>query len=355
MTGLMLLPLLRMSAVLVVAFAACALLRHRSAAVRASVLAAGLGAAALVPLLQLVAPSWGVDLGPSTPALELDSSARLLLAVWIAGLTAHLAVLLAGLVRLMGVAAAADPIRDGDAADLALDIAAEYRVHAPVLLLEADRPTLPVTWGHLQPKVLLPPAARQWSDERIRVVLRHEIAHVRRRDWLVQTTAAVVRSVYWFHPLVWIACSRLRLECERACDDAVLAGGIGGARYASHLLELARAFVDGQPAAAAPFAGRSTLELRVRAMLASHVDRSPVPRWCGRAVALLMLVVAMTSAGFGATTQQEIQATISPQPRRMTLLLDGRIMDLSKEWPTYPDPRAGLVAGPGLQPGLQRP
>jgi hypothetical protein len=88
-------------------------------------------------------------------------------------------------------------------------------------------------------------------------------------------------------------------------------------------------------------------------MLAAQIDRSPLPRWCGGALTVLMLVLAVTTAGFGAAV--DVPPAVSPaQPRRLTLLLDGRLMDLSKEWPTYPDPRAGLVAGPGLRPELQR-
>lgn len=339
--------LVRLSAVLAMALALLPLLRHRSAALRAWVLIAGLGAAAIVPLLQAIAPAWGQPLAGTAAFADHDNLARLLILFWVAGAVAHLVVLLVGMFRLMGVAAAADPIRDGSAVDLALDLSAEYRVHAPVLLLEADRPILPVTWGHWQPKVLLPPTARQWSRERTLIVLRHELAHVRRRDWLVQVGAMIIRSIYWFHPLVWLACARLRFECERACDDAVLAGGVSGAHYASHLLQLARAFVEGrQPAHATALAGRSTLERRVRAMLATRVDRSPIPAvWAG-AIAVLMLAGAVTTAGFG--TVGDVRVTVSPQPRRLTLLLDGRIMDLSKEWPTYPDPRKGYVEGPGL-------
>jgi len=151
----LLLSLLRMSAILTVSFALLTLLRRRSAALRAWVLAVGLAAAALTPLLQLVAPAWGLPLNQSTSMAATESSVRLLLLIWAVGAGANLTVLLIGMFRLMGVAAAADPIRDGEADNHALDIAAEYRVHAPVLLLEADRPTLPVTWGHWQPKVLL--------------------------------------------------------------------------------------------------------------------------------------------------------------------------------------------------------
>jgi beta-lactamase regulating signal transducer with metallopeptidase domain len=348
-----LLSLARVTAVLAMTLALLPLLRRRSAALRAWIVAAGLGAAALLPLLQAIAPAWGQPLTPPAALAGHDGLAQLVLLAWGTGALAHLLVLLVGMIRLMGIAAAADPIRDGSAVDLALDLSAEYHVHAPVLLLEADRPILPVTWGHWQPKVLLPPTARQWSRDRIIVVLRHELAHVRRRDWLVQVGAMIVRSVYWFHPLVWLACARLRLECERACDDAVLAGGISGPHYATHLLELARAFVEGrQPAPVAALAGRSTLERRVRAMLGARVDRSPLSAALGGAIAVLMLAGAVTTAGFGAAVDARV--TVSPQqPRRLTLLLDGRIMDLSKEWPTYPDPKKGYVEGPGLPPHLQ--
>jgi beta-lactamase regulating signal transducer with metallopeptidase domain len=84
-------------------------------------------------------------------------------------------------------------------------------------------------------------------------VLGHELAHIRRSDWLVQLLAEVLRSVYWFNPVVWIACRRLRLESEQACDDAVLEMGVEGGAYATELIDLARAFKSQQmflPAAA---------------------------------------------------------------------------------------------------------
>ena len=337
--------LLRVTALLLLALAMLPLLRRHSAALRAWLLITALGGAAIVPLLQFVAPSWGTPFDlPS--ALAGGVSWNTLLLIWAAGAAVHLAVLAAGMLRLIAIAIAADPIREGVCADLALDIAAEYRVHAPVLLLEANRPTLPVTWGHWEPKVLLPPASRDWTRERALIVLRHEIAHVRRRDWLIQLFARIIRSVYWFHPLVWIACAQLRLECECACDDAVLRGGVDGSRYAEHLLDLARAFVKTRgPAQAAALARRSTLEYRVRAMLARGHDRSQLHRASVVALATVMLAAALAAAGYGESANEPPAVASAAPPRRLTLLLDGRIMDLSKEWPTYPDPRAGIVEG----------
>lgn len=349
-----LLTLARVTVLLAFALLLLPLLRRQSAALRAGLIASALGAVALLPLLETFAPSWGEPIALPT-ALPASATTNMLFWLWAAGIAVQVVILLAGVGRLVGIAVAADPIRDGVWADLAVDIAAEYRVHAPVLLLEASRPTLPVTWGHREPKVLLPPAARDWSSERARIVLLHELAHVRRRDWLVLVGATLVRSLYWFHPLVWLACRQLRLECERACDDAVLRSGVSGARYASHLLELARGFVDARDAAVAPaLARRSTLERRVRAMLAAGIDRS---RPTGSRYALLTAMMAsltIAAAGFGSLPEPPRSHVVTQPAPRLTLLLDGRLMDLTKEWPTYPDPRAGIVQGPGLPPGTPR-
>ena len=80
-----------------------------------------------------------------------------------------------------------------------------YRLRRPVTLLQSSHPSLLVTWGLAHPKVILPSAADAWTDERARVVLSHELAHIRRGDWIVQLSAELLRAFYWFNP-----CSGLR-------------------------------------------------------------------------------------------------------------------------------------------------
>ncbi len=87
----------------------------------------------------------------------------------------------------------------------------------------------------MRPRILLPSHAHEWSEARIHAVLGHEIAHIQRHDWLVQIAAEAIRAIYWFNPVFWLACRRLRRESEQACDDAVLRLGVPPRDYAMHL------------------------------------------------------------------------------------------------------------------------
>ena len=93
--------------------------------------------------------------------------------------------------------------------------------------------------GIARPRIILPSEAMGWNSERLRVVFLHELAHIKRLDSIVDVFINVALVVFWFHPLVWLACRRLRAERERACDDAVLTAGIKASDYASHLMEVA--------------------------------------------------------------------------------------------------------------------
>ncbi len=90
----------------------------------------------------------------------------------------------------------------------------------------SNRVTVPMVWGFLRPVILLPIDADQWQTERLRAVLLHELAHIKRWDWTLQMVAQITCAVYWFNPLVWFAVRRMRIEAEQACDDQVLTPGI---------------------------------------------------------------------------------------------------------------------------------
>ncbi len=321
---------LRSSVPLLAALLACLWLRRRSAALRHRVLAGALCAAAATLPLALVVPGWAVPLpaaaapaknaspdaslrgpapggagaaaaddGPTAARLAATppvSLAQLALAVWGAGAAAGLGSLLAGWRRLSRVTSRARPLGEGTWARLGREISARYRLRRRVLLLEAEGPVMLATWGLMRPRVLVPASARSWSEERVRIVLGHELAHVARCDWAVQIAAAVFRGLFWFNPLCWFLCARLRRESERACDDEVLAGGVPPADYAGHLVDIARRSRTGvRLNPGLPIARPSTLEGRIAAMLNTRIDRR-LPTRRSTAIALALLLGAAAAA-----------------------------------------------------------
>ena len=218
----------------------------------------------------------------AAPAVAVgDIVGRLAVVVWLVGAFAGLGVLLVGLARLRWLRASSSRVTDGRWHRLCADLSRSYGLTRGVDLLLGPRPGLVATWGWRRPVVMVPASASGWSAERMRVVLLHELAHVRRGDWLLQLAAEALRCVWWFNPLAWLVRARLRRESEHAADDLVLARGVPAATCATHLLELAREARKYRwtwlpaPAMARP----SNLERRVSTMLNPRTNRRPLTRF----------------------------------------------------------------------------
>jgi beta-lactamase regulating signal transducer with metallopeptidase domain/5-hydroxyisourate hydrolase-like protein (transthyretin family) len=118
----------------------------------------------------------------------------------------------------------------------------ELGVVRSVRLLAAPGGCGPAAWGVCRPCIVLPESLlAELSAEELRLVLLHELTHVRRRDVLFDRVAALLVAVHWFNPVAWLALAGLRRERELACDEAVLdhAGGCEAARYGHVLLKVA--------------------------------------------------------------------------------------------------------------------
>ena len=213
-------------------------------------------------------------------------------------------------------------MRDGRWLD-ALDVATATLgiVRTPRLVVSPDV-SMPFTCGFMRATLVVPESAEEWSDERIDVVLRHELAHVARRDCLVQAMTQAALAVYWFHPLAWVAARHLRSERERACDDLVLATGTRGTTYAEHLLDIARsATTDSSPLAAAALAMArpSELEGRLLAILDPRRERGRASRRRILQVAAIAVVViaplaSVTLVARGAATPVQSEVSAGPAP-----------------------------------------
>jgi beta-lactamase regulating signal transducer with metallopeptidase domain/tetratricopeptide (TPR) repeat protein len=305
------------------------LLRRSGAAARHLAGTAGLIGALALPLLTLALPRWEVGILPTllplkaisasaaavktserfSPASERlweeskDSPAEadapvapppsrrsvpwtlLAVAAWTAGALLVEARLAFGMLRVHRIRREAAPIRDAEWTEETRRLSREIELHRPVELLESARVPVAMTSGLLRPLLLLCRQARLWEVERRRVVLLHELAHVRRGDWLWLLLAEAALAFYWWHPLAWVLGRQVRRDCERACDDLVLAAGTKPSVYAGHLLGIFRSLsAAAHPVAPAVASARpSHFEGRLRAILAPGQPRREMPR--GRALA----------------------------------------------------------------------
>src|SRR5262249_41873328 len=223
-----------------------------------------------------------------------------ILLVWMIGALAVLATFISGHFVLRLMLHGARPVRDGEWHALALEAADRLGLTLPVSLLRADGILVPVASGLLRPRVLLPEGADAWPLELRRAVLLHELAHVQRHDCLTQAIAQVACALFWFHPGVWFATSRLQVERERACDDRVLAARTRASDYADHLLEVVRTLRAKRLSAlgAVAFARPSSLEGRLLAVLDPLRNRRAVGRGAALAAALVAALLVLPFAAF---------------------------------------------------------
>jgi beta-lactamase regulating signal transducer with metallopeptidase domain len=174
-------------------------------------------------------------------------------------------------------------------------------------LLIGERVTGPVVFGWLRPVVLLPASAVTGLNEaQLLAVLAHELAHVRRYDFLVNTMQRFVESLLFYHPAVWWLSARIRAERELCCDDMAISVCGDRFAYAEALLELERTR-QATPVLAVPATGGLTARIR-RLLGAEHINRD----WQPATVALLILFTCVAFGMWKGETTAMAASTAKP-------------------------------------------
>ncbi len=244
---------LKSMGILGAAWVAAWMLRRRSAAARRLVWTAASAALLALPLLSIALPAVRVPVGdvlpagitfqatatasaggaapagsaravaaaPLAPASPRPDWGTALMLVWAAGTALVLGQMLLAWGAMWRLRRRARRIDDPDLAELT----AAFGIGHEVELFETGRSAMPMTFGVFRPAVFLPAGADAWTAERRRMVLLHELAHVRHGDPARRLLARIALGVYWWNPLAWAAWRRFLNECERAADDLVLAAG----------------------------------------------------------------------------------------------------------------------------------
>ncbi len=353
------------------------MLRNSAAALRHLIWSLALGGLLLLPVLTFVVPAWRVAILPASnraesslamapiaadeeltpmPAVASDAVAiapepkaeavaapalawsfnlvQIALLIWAAGFLFVLARLAFGTLRMRRITRAAECLTDYHWSAMTSRLRGQLDLPAHISLYASDEVALPVTWGVLRPVIVLPADANDWSGEWRRIVLLHELAHIKRRDCLTQMLANVACALYWCNPLVWVAAWQMRKLREQACDDEVLAAGTRASAYASCLVDVAKA-VDAAKYSSPVAVGMacSPLADRVKSILDPTTNRRTLSRRsmmliATLAVSLMLPLAALNPYSQAATALQppQQQAEVDKQRRE----IEQRLREIEK-------------------------
>jgi TonB family protein len=202
-----------------------------------------------VPVVFVATVATVAKAGPRT-----FSVASLLFGLWAAGALALLLRLAVGYRRISTVVRNAERTSE----------------NPPVFLADVS---VPIVCGLFRTAILLPRDSAEWPPEQRAAALRHELAHLERKDLWTSLIANIACAVYWVHPLAWAVARRLREEQEDACDDAVLAGGFEPATYAEALIATAQNLTSPSLIGCHMLTGQS-LKNRITRLLDLNLPRS---------------------------------------------------------------------------------
>ena len=235
-----------------------------------------------------------------------------LMLLWLGGVVWMLARLVIGVASVRSMVKHGVPAA-GDDWDESIDDACNAMgARAAGGVVISTRAAMPFTYGLFRPIIVLPESADEWTVDRCRSVLMHELAHVRRRDLLTNAVVQLACVVYWFHPLVWLAARRVRIEAERACDALVVAAGTRPSDYAGDLLEIARTMRSSATGAVAlAMARRSDFEGRLLAILAPNAGRNVLT--AARAAVIALAFAAPAAAVAAAVPPRTVVSSVAAE------------------------------------------
>lgn len=301
------------------AWGVLAVMQRRSAGARYAIALVFFAGMALAPFLTYlllrpeVVPAVPVALAASGVSSALPWNLRLerllepglpsVLAVWGVGVAVLSVRLAGGLFYLQRLTASGVEPAPAEWHLVLARLSRELGLRRAVRLLRSVRVEAPMVVGWLRPVILVPAAAfAGLSPVQVEAILAHEMAHIRRLDFLVNFIQSMVETLLFFHPAVWWLSSRLRAERELCCDDTAVACCGDRAAYA-HALAALEAFRDAKPAELGVEleigATGGSLMTRIRRLLQPQL--LPNPRFRTAAFAL-------AAAGF-------IAGTVAQQPK----------------------------------------
>lgn len=165
----------------------------------------------------------------------------------------------------------------------------KLRIKKHVSVYVNDCSTTPMVWGMFSPRIVLPSSYIEWGKGRTKRILTHELAHIKRNDWIVKQMVFVFTCLFWFIPNVRSWQKKINCYAELACDDAVIRTYDCRAEYAIDLMTLGASMRLNQ--AFLGFVEEQTLAARIRYILDSGREREPLTGFFKFAMCFVFIVL----------------------------------------------------------------
>jgi beta-lactamase regulating signal transducer with metallopeptidase domain len=207
------------------------------------------------------------------------------------------------------------------------ELAGVLGVNRAVQLVESALVQTPTVVGWLKPVILLPASVLTgFSAEQIDAILAHELAHIKRCDYLVNMLQTAVEILGFYHPAVWWISKKIRIERENCCDD--IAVKISGDRIGyAKTLALFDGIRVGQPELAVAASGGSLFE-RICRLLGKDTANEAKPSWLSSVVVMLLIVALLIPTALAMTNSSEKSPAVQVEGEGMRVYkLDKRVSD----------------------------
>ena len=243
----------------------------------------------------------------------------------------------------------ASPLRDRYLERQFVHLVAQLKISLPVRLLSSAAAKVPMVIGTFKPAVIIPVRLLSGLDAgQLEAIIAHELAHVRRHDYLINLLQNLVEALFFYHPVVWWVSTAIRREREHCCDDIAARFSGGALEYGRALAALEETLCAKTPALGIAAGGRGSLLARIRRLAASQEPRPS--SWPAALISIATVGLVATSLLLNATGQDE--PAEEKRPRRAPDKLTAAAMpeDLGKavDWGATND--SGLAAAIDLQP-----
>ena len=277
----------------------------------------------------------------------LDEHSAVLGWLWCLGVAALSLRLAGGYWLTRRLRRQSQPIADEAIVVQAQALARRMEISRPVQYLENQHIGEPLTLGFWKPVILFPVGLLlQLTPAQVEVLLLHELAHIRRHDYLVNLFQLALEVCFFYHPLFWLLSREARTRREYCCDDLVLRCTTNPLLYAQTLTTIKLTSLHHQNAFAMSATGKNNFTLRIQRMLGVAPERAQRSQ-----PVLLLLLLAGLVAGAGWPTTTNATPESSPIPgitsTFLTMLPRDTVPEPAK--PVRPS-KPATVATPALAP-----